>query len=149
MSTRKEHIRTQITALLANGETPLTHKQVAAMVGVSTKTVQRVAREVRRPDVEAVEEKLVEYRRLLHERLPISERVERYVEIAKAKGNPFAAMRALERIDRLDGIEVDETKDREPSAPLFVFPEGCNVAVMIARQAGLDSGPTEPRGGAE
>jgi hypothetical protein len=128
---RQQHIRTQITGLLANGETPLTHKQVAAVVGVSTKTVQRVARQVS-PDLEAVEEKLAEYRRLLHERLPVSERVERYVEIARGKANPFAAMRALERIDRLDGIEVDETEDREPAVhqPLFVLPPGSELRLV-------------------
>jgi hypothetical protein len=144
MTTKSDTVRTKVAVLLGETDPALTHAKIAEMAACSKKTVQRIAHSIR-PELQEVEAKLEAYGTLLRDRLPVSERVGRYVEIARGKANPFAAMRALGTIDRLDGIEVDELKDREPAAqqPVFALPPGSNTAVTIARQAGLDSGPTE------
>lgn len=68
------------------------------------KTVQRLVKEIK-PDVEEAGQKLTEYQVLLRDHLPIPERVELVAQIArKAYSNQFAAMKALQRIDDLDGI---------------------------------------------
>jgi hypothetical protein len=101
--------------------------------------VQRVAAEIK-PAVQDVQGKLEEYGRLLKKRLPIRERVELYDKIArKVDRNPFAAMRALERIDDLDGILAAKDRARgdlespdEPQ-PMFVLPAGANVQVNVIK----------------
>jgi len=105
-------------------------------VGCSRKTVQRVAAAIK-PDVQEVEGKLELYGRLLRKKLPIKDRVELYDRIArKAESDPFAAMRALERADELDGILTAKDKSREaetprPQQPMFIMPPGANVQVNV------------------
>ncbi len=128
-----ENRKTQITHLLANPR--LTHQEIAAAVGCSTKTVQRVAKEIR-PDVKEAESKLEEYQRLLSKKLPVKDRVELYDRIArKAESNPFAAMRALERADELDGIQTAkdrrETEAPQVQQPVFIMPSTANVQVNV------------------
>lgn len=133
--TKPQKQRTQITHLLGNPS--LTHQQIASAVGVSTKTVQRVAQEIR-PDMEQVEAQLAEYQSQLRERLPIKDRVALYETIARrAESNPFAAMRALERADELDGILTAKDEIRRPApsgrdhSPMFILPEGTRVQVNV------------------
>lgn len=57
----------------------------------------------------------------------------------KADSNPFAAMRALERADELDGILTakDQAREQEssPLRPMFILPDSARVQVNIdARQ---------------
>jgi len=138
MSTRAEKTKTQIVHLL--GDPSLTHAKIAKTVGCSTKTVQRVAKDIR-PDLAEIDAKLEEYGRLVHERLPIRDRVELYERIArKADHNPFAAMRALERVDDLDGILTTKDRQKErreepPSAPMFILPPGSTISTAPRRPA--------------
>ena len=134
--------KTQITHLLGNPD--LTHEQIAGLVGCSTKTIQRTAREIE-PDLAEVETKLAEYQRLLRKRLPIQERVELYEKIArKAESNPFAALRALERADALDGILTARDEIRKPFTsevdhrPLFSLPPGTHVNFGSIRVVDID-----------
>ena len=130
--------KTQITHLLANPS--LKHREIAEAIGCSTKTVQRVAKEIQ-PSVKEVEGKLEEYQRLLGKKLPIRDRVELYDRIArKAESNPFAAMRALERADDLDGILTAKDRSREPEPakepqPIFVMPPNTSVQVNLYQGA--------------
>jgi hypothetical protein len=65
--------------------------------------------------MQEVEAKLQEYQRLLRERLPISERVVIHEEVArKVDSNPFAALKALQRADRLDDIVMLAERERHP-----------------------------------
>lgn len=135
MSTKTERTRTQIIALLGSGAT---HKEIAGRVGCSKKTVQRVAKSVK-PELEEVEGQLTEYQRLLKERLPLEDRVDLYDKIArKTDKNPFAAMRALERIDDLDGVLTEKDRLRQqdqgsqqPHRPLFMFAPGSEATVNV------------------
>jgi transcriptional antiterminator len=127
--------KVQITHLLGNPA--LTHEDIARTVGCSTKTVQRVAREIK-PDVEEAIAKLEEYQTLLNKHLPIKNRVEIYTQIAKkADSNPYAAMKALERADELDGILTAKDEIKRPSQesaehrPMFILPPGTAISVSV------------------
>jgi hypothetical protein len=127
--------KVQITHLLGN--TALTHGDIARTVGCSTKTVQRVAKEIK-PDADEALSKLEEYQTLLNKHLPIKNRVELITKIAKkADSNPFAAMRALERADDLDGIITARDESRRPSQdsgetrPMFILPAGTHINVTV------------------
>jgi hypothetical protein len=127
--------KVQITHL--PGNTALTHGDIAKTVGCSTKTVQRIARDTK-PDVDEALSKLEEYQTLLNKHLPITQRVELITKIAqKAESNPFAAMRALERIDDLDGILTakDEvrrpTRDSGETRPMFILPAGTHISLTV------------------
>jgi hypothetical protein len=128
-------LKVQITHLLANPG--LTHEEIAKAIGCSTKTMQRVSKEIR-PDVQEAEAKLAEYQTLLSKRLLIRDRVELYTKIAKeADSNPFAAMRALERADELDGILTAKDQIKRPSQgpqeyrPMFQFSSDTKIQVNI------------------
>jgi hypothetical protein len=127
--------KVQITHLLGNPA--LTHDDIARTVGCSTKTVQRVAREIK-PDVDEALSKLEEYQTLFNKHLPIENRVELYTQIAnKADSNPFAAMKALERADDIDGILTAKDEVRRPSQesgetrPMFILPAGTRISVSV------------------
>jgi|WetSurMetagenome_2_1015567.scaffolds.fasta_scaffold1045624_1 hypothetical protein len=127
--------KVQITHLLGNPA--LTHDDIARTVGCSTKTVQRVAKEIK-PDVDEALSKLEKYQTLLNKHLPIENRVELITKIAKkADSNPFAAMRALERADDLDGIITARDESRRPSQesgetrPMFILPPGTQISVSV------------------
>ena len=136
MTVRREGMKTRIVALLGSGAK---YADIAAAVGCSKRTVIRVAKEIR-PELEEVTGLLAEYQTLLRKRMPIRERVELYDKIArKVDRNPFAAMRALERIDDLDGIlpakdraRRDQESPQEPQ-PMFVLPAGAQVCVNVIR----------------
>jgi hypothetical protein len=145
MSTRTKppKQRTQIINLLGNPT--LTHSRIAEIVGCSTKTVQRTAKEIK-PDLEEAEQKLAEYQTLLHEKLPISDRVELVAKIArKADRNPFAVMKALQRVDDLDVIlcRRDELKRPQEGSgehrPSFTLPAGTKVQVNVEVQNSTDA----------
>ena len=137
--TKSQKKRTQIINLLGNPN--LTRAQIAKAVGVSTKTVQRTAKEIK-PDVEEAEQKLAEYQILLQEKLPIQDRVDLYDQIARKAGtNPFAAMKAIQRADDLDGILTAKDALKQPHEetrehrPMFNLPSGTNVIVNITKRA--------------
>ena len=46
MSTRSKHLRTQVISLLSSGAPVLSHRRIAKTCGCSTKTVQRIQREI-------------------------------------------------------------------------------------------------------
>ena len=139
MSTRTEKIRTQITGLLSSGE-PLTHQQIASVVGVCKMTVQRVAKKIK-PDMDEVEEKLAEYRRLLGREMPIGYRARRLKELAEQDSQLMVSLKALERADTLDGLAMvkDMPPPVPPRQPLFNFPPGTRMQMAVT----LDSNKPE------
>jgi hypothetical protein len=144
MNNRQEVVKTRIIACLGSG---MNHTEIAKTIGCSTKTVQRFAKSIK-PAMKDIADSLSEYQRLLRERLPIKKRVEIYSEIAqKVKSNPFAAMRALERIDDLDGVLTAKDETRRPSQdvgemrPMFILPEGCRISVEAKVPDAIDITP--------
>src|SRR5688572_10891737 len=123
MSTRKERLRTQVTALLGSGGPALTHQQVAAAVGCSTKTVQRIQREIQ-PSMEDVQEKLAAYRTLLRKEMPLEYRAGRLKELAKQDTQLMVALKALERADVLDGFARPQAQEQPERTALFSLPAG-------------------------
>jgi hypothetical protein len=134
MKTKQEGTKTKIIACMASG---MNHTEIAKTVGCSTKTVQRTVNSLE-PETREFTDGLAEYQRLFREQLPIPKRVEIYHKIAqKAESNPFAAMRALERIDDLDGILTAKDETRRPTQdsgetrPMFVLPAGTRISVSV------------------
>jgi hypothetical protein len=127
-----EHRRRKVIALFADPATKGNMTEIAKLLGVSTKTVQRDLEAVR-PDVKEAQGMLEEYKRRFAEQLPIEKRVSAYKKITEST-NPFAVLKALERIDELSGIMTDEQllKSRTNDAaqapqPMFVFQGGMNI----------------------
>lgn len=82
------------------------------------------------------EEALERYLRLAETHLPVERRLQLYAFIARrVKTNPFAAQKALERIDALTGIvtmkERKEAEAKAPPGPMFILPPGTRVAVTV------------------
>jgi len=132
MTTKVERIKTKVTALLGDPNSPLTHKQIAEIAGCSKKTVQRISQKIK-PDLTEIEVKLGEYRRLLQEEMPIQYRAKRLKELATQDTQAMVALKALERADMLDGLSVvkDMPPPEPPRRPLFNLPEGARVAVTL------------------
>jgi hypothetical protein len=134
MKTKQEETKTKIIACLASG---MNHTEIARTVGCSTKTVQRTVNSLE-PETREFTDGLAEYQRLFRDQLPIPKRVEIYNKIAqKAESNPFAAMRALERIDDLEGILTAKDEARRPTQdsgetrPMFILPAGTHINVTV------------------
>ena len=148
MTTRNEKIRLQITALLGTGKP---YQQIADAVGCCKRTVVRVAKEIK-PAMKEIEGDLTEYKRLLQERLPIEKRSEIIGGIAENwKSNPFAALKATQRADDLDGYLTEKDKLKQPQAdsgeykPMFMLPLGTKVVVNISKEPEcIDVTPEEP-----
>src|SRR5687767_12718601 len=97
-----EKRRTQIAALLS-GPDKLSDRKIAEIVGCSTKTVERTRAAIK-PAVTEIEPKLEEYRKLLRKELPLEDRARRYRELAKQDSQLMVSLKALERMDSLDGF---------------------------------------------
>ena len=130
MAKRRPALQTQITSLLASTEPTLSYGQIAEIVGCSSKTVQRVATAIK-PDVEAVEEKLQEYRTLMREALPLADRVKRLKQLVNQDDQLMVALKALEKVDRLDGLDNPKEENAPQPAPLFALPPGTRLRLDI------------------
>ena len=118
--------RTQAVALLAATTRP-SYAEIGRAVGVHWQVIQRLDRKTR-PQIEDAQRTLAEYQRRLPKALPIRERVEILAKIArKADSNPFAAQRALEQINELEGLRAlakkreAEARESHICGPLFVL----------------------------
>src|SRR5262245_30066827 len=116
-SGRSNRRRLQVAMLLADPTTAPSHEEAAKMLGVSSKTIQRDVQAIK-PDMLEAQGMLEEYKRLLNERLPIEKRVSLYEELLKST-NPFAKLKALERLDELSGIitDAEAMKSRRADEP--------------------------------
>lgn len=73
-----------------------------------------------------------EFKKLLDEAMPLSERARRLVALARLKGSKTAGvgLRALQEINTLTGV------NREPDAtasPMFALPSGTEVSVTVKK----------------
>ena len=91
-----------------------------------------------RRQIESSTYELEEYQRRLRKSLPIKDRVEIYERAAKkVDHNPFAALKALERVDKLDGILTpeDQLRYQQPEQlshqPLFILPGNATVNLTM------------------
>src|SRR5690348_9509656 len=99
---RSEKRKVQISALLT-GPDNLTDIQVAKIVGCSTKSVQRTRNSIK-PVLSEIEDKLEEYRTLLHKHLPLEKRAKRLGQLAMQDTQMMVALKAIERADAVDGL---------------------------------------------
>ena len=114
--------------------------EVAKVLGVSRKTLYQVMELINQ---ESVAKELLAYRSTLRSDYPVPERAKHLVSIAKGEAgvgekgpNPFAMIKALQRIDALSGIHAepprDSTQHTEP-VPLFSLPPGTRVAIQVGK----------------
>jgi transposase len=134
---RRPKPRLLITRLLTEGQ--MTHEEIAQVTNCSAKTVQRVQQELQQ-ETEGYEEKMAEYRRRIHRRLPISRRVELYAGLAEQDQHPIAKLKTLERLDELEGIQTEKKQwEEEPEhRPMFVLPAGSQVMIGIKTPGGIE-----------
>lgn len=114
-------------ALMANG-TPLS--KAADIMGVTRQTLYRDWRKV---DEEQVAQDALEYREVLRQAMPIRSRASKLIALTNAE-NPFASLRALERVDALCGIHAEpprEEHDAQPNVPLFALPPGTQMQIAV------------------
>ena len=114
--------------------------EVAKVLGVSRKTLYK---DMELVNQESVAKELLAYRATLRKDYPVPDRASHLVNIAKGdagvgeKGpNPFAMLRALERIDSLCGIHAAPPKEAGQHAepvPLFSLPPGTRVAIQVGK----------------
>lgn len=137
----------QILAMLAAG---MKQYEIAEALGISARTVIRAVKRSK-GDLELVDEKLSEVQRQLHRQMPIRERVEGLVRVARESEMDFARLHSIKYLNELDGIhpqlEREKLKrDRETSqpGPMFVLPAGAQVSVTINNNRIADSVSAAP-----
>jgi transposase len=125
----------EIKALLLNPVSGLSQEQIAKIVGVSRRTVIRVKKEME-SDLSGLQDKLAEYQMHIGKRLPIEDRVRRYKELIEQEEQKMVSLKALERIDSLDGVVTPREsrgvpEDERPHQPLFYFPPGSRPVINM------------------
>ena len=113
-----EQRRRKVITLFSDPTAKPTVQDVAKVLGVSVKTVERDLKTVR-PAMKEAQGSLEAYQMQFKKRLPIEKRAELVAGIAKNKTNPFAQLKAIERADELDGIvtDVERMKARRDDSP--------------------------------
>ena len=139
--------RRAIKAILSNPMySSFQAQEIAEMFGTSPQTVSRINGEIRQATADA-EPFMAQYQQRLLEKLPIAERVDQLVAIAKDKKNP-RQLEALKRADDLTGIMTVQEKSRykheesEPR-PLFALPDGSfpRITVEVETDDAIDVTP--------
>lgn len=105
------------------------------MLGISRQTLYK---DLELVNQDQVAKDLLAYRAGFNQALPIPDRVTKYVGLT-SHDNPFAALKALQRIDALSGIHAQPEKaSTDPAASaisLFELPFGTRVAIEIGGHA--------------
>lgn len=130
------HQIVSIAAALASNKIP--QRQIAKIHGVARGTVQRLQK--RLAEADNIDQLKATYKMLLLERLPVADRADIVSKVArKGNSNPFAALRALEYADTVQGIAAKQSIDpgsvQQPPA-LFSLPSGSDISIRIK--------PTQP-----
>ena len=122
----------------------MTHEEIAQVTNCSAKTVQRVRHELQQ-ETQGCEEKIQEYQRRIHPRLPISRRVELYAGLAEQDQHPMAKSKTLEQLDELEGIQSEKKHQEEATEhrPIFILPSGSKVMVGIETPVAIAEGADE------
>jgi AraC-like DNA-binding protein len=128
---KKAGLRLQVVKLLGNPA--LTWDDITQIVKCSRSTVARIAKEVSEL-TGGEEEEIKAYRRSLAKRMPVEDRAERLVALAKQDEQKKVSLEALRRIDHLQGIITPvELRDRDAHrpdpAPLFMLPPGTRMVM--------------------
>ena len=140
-----------IASMLANPA--ITQQQIADTLGVCISTVSKVKRIL----ANAVEDRGIAknaYRMLLNEHVPVSDRVGVIkTAVTRAKTNPFAALKAVEYADMIDGVHPKLEQQQEiqdNTRPMFTLPPGTKVQMSITTpdiiEVGQDEDPLPPLG---
>ena len=130
-------IRTKRAARIAKAAVLLTQPNttavaVAKQMGISRTTLYRDL-EIANQDSAAKD--LLAQRVKLRELIPTDRRAGRYSELVDSD-NPFASLRALERVEALIGIHAEPPKEASQHAepvPLFSLPPGTRVAIQVGK----------------
>jgi hypothetical protein len=138
MARRQLPIRNQVVAMLS---TPgITHNDIAKVLHCSTRTIKRIAREVR-PDIAEADSKLVLLQREVNRVITVQQRAQKYADLATDAKNEAVSLGALQRIDDLDGIVTEKERirakrdERPANQPMFQLPAGTAVHVTINQAA--------------
>lgn len=117
--------------LIANllGKPELSTSEIAKIVGCSQNIVRSVAKGVKKGEL-LHRETIEEYHKELLNLMPLKERAERYVELAKQNDQKKVALDALLRIDHIHGLLTKQERLRykrqdgdKKGLPIFVLPE--------------------------
>lgn len=96
-------LKERIVLLLGNPD--LSQREIAELSNCSLRTVERIAKEYK-PARVATESLLSLYSERVLKKYPLDRRVDKLIEVADNKYNPFASLRAVERMDLLNGIDL-------------------------------------------
>jgi len=135
MTQTRRSTHNKIIALASDPLRPLKGQEIADILGVSRSTVTRALRKAR-PDLEDARERLAEYQQRIGEELPVEARVRRYKELVEQNSQLMVSLKALERVDALDGIvTAKERKEVEtgPQQPMFVMPQDSHVVINVTK----------------
>lgn len=138
MALNAEAIERQILAIRADPLNRMTQQEIAELLGISRRTVNRVVKKAK-PDLQEITEKLGEYQRQIASSVSIQTRVARLKALVEQDAEKMVALKAIQRIDELDGIVTEREKGRyaEPpreATPMFMLPPGATVTVTMARK---------------
>lgn len=132
----------QIIAMVAAG---VKVHEIADALGVNRKTVQRALNR-ERDTVTSIDKKLAEVQRQLKNQMPIRERVEGLVRVARESEMDFARLHSIKYLNELDGIhpqlereKLKRDREQPQTQPMFMLPVGSQVNVTINQTIPADS----------
>jgi len=142
-ASRKRARRDRILTIRA-ANPQLTQPQIAKLAGVSPRTVATVIKESRLAIAEATNA-LGDYQQRLRQIVTIQERAETLCKIARNEKSPREQLKALVRIDDLDGIVTEKdrlryamsTIERNTQA-LFQLPAGATISIGFSSLQGAE-----------
>lgn len=123
-------------ATLLGANANLSQKQAAEALGVHPRTVGRALKQIQAEQTVALEG----YRKLVEAAMPAAYRSQRLRKIADSDEQLMAALKALERADRIMGI--DAPGDQEPrNQPMFSMPQGAMLSITVDTRAREEQAP--------
>ena len=117
--------------LIANclGKPELSTADISKIAGCSQDKVRQIKRDIKKGEI-LHRETIEEYHKELLNLMPLKERAERYVELARQNDQKKVALDALLRIDHIHGLMTKQERLRykrqdgdKKSLPIFVLPE--------------------------
>lgn len=111
--------------------------EIAIALGVTQRTVQRILKRQHRT-VEEIDKKLSIVQRELKQQMPIRERVETLVNVARTSELDFAKISSVKYLNELDGIhpklereKVKRDQEKPQTQPMFILPGGTSVHITV------------------
>jgi len=111
-----------------------THTQIAEILGLTKETVSRHLTKAK-PAIDEVQALVKEYDRQFKENLTIEHRAKRYKELVMQDDQLMVSLKALERVDWLQGIrDLGHPEAFQPAhQPFFYLPGGASITLNLGR----------------